>query len=79
MSEVVEAPTRLFIGGDWVDGGEGTFDVLDPSTGEVIAEVARAGLADMTAAVAAAARAQPAWAAAAPGNARRCCAGRTTR
>ncbi|WP_034263675.1 NAD-dependent succinate-semialdehyde dehydrogenase [Actinospica robiniae] len=66
MSEAIQAPTRLLIGGKWVDGKEGTFDVLDPSTGSAIASVARAGLPDMTAAIDAAAAAQPAWAAAAP-------------
>jgi len=59
-------PTQLFIGGKWVDGADGTFDVLDPSTGEVITSVARAGLSDVTAAVDAASAAQPGWAAAAP-------------
>jgi succinate-semialdehyde dehydrogenase/glutarate-semialdehyde dehydrogenase len=66
MSEALQAPTQLLIGGRWVDGSEGTFDVLDPATGEPIAAVARAGVPDMTAAVDAAATAQPDWAAAAP-------------
>jgi succinate-semialdehyde dehydrogenase/glutarate-semialdehyde dehydrogenase len=65
-AEAVLAPTQLLIGGRWVDGAEGTFDVLDPSTGGVIASVARAGVQDMTAAVDAASAAQPAWAAASP-------------
>ena len=51
MSEALQAPTQLLIGGRWVDGSEGTFDVLDPATGEPIAAVARAGVPDMTAAV----------------------------
>jgi succinate-semialdehyde dehydrogenase/glutarate-semialdehyde dehydrogenase len=59
-------PTRQFIGGEWRDGSKGSFEVLDPSTGEVICAVPRAGADDVAAAVAAAARAQPAWAAAAP-------------
>ena len=41
-------------------------DVVDPSTEAVIARVAEAGPAEVDAAVAAAARAQPAWAALAP-------------
>lgn len=66
MSEATPFPTRLLIGGRWVSGTQGTFDVLDPSTGTAITSVARAGLSDMTAAIDAAAAAQPAWAAAAP-------------
>ncbi|GHJ40916.1 NAD-dependent succinate-semialdehyde dehydrogenase [Streptomyces sp. TS71-3] len=59
--------TRLFIGGEWrtAEGG-GTFEVLDPSTGNPIARVEDAGPADALAAVEAAHRAQPAWAALAP-------------
>lgn len=66
MSDAIHAPTQLLIGGKWVDGSQGTFDVLDPSTGAAIASVAQAGEQDMTAAIDAAAAAQPAWAAAAP-------------
>ncbi|MDL5159786.1 NAD-dependent succinate-semialdehyde dehydrogenase [Actinomycetospora termitidis] len=43
-----------------------TFSVLDPSTGEPIAEVARVGAAEVDAAVDAAADALPAWSATAP-------------
>lgn len=66
MSVALKAPAQLLIDGAWVDGSEGTFDVLDPSTGSPIASVARAGTREMTAAIDAAARAQPAWAATAP-------------
>ena len=48
---------KLFIDGAWVDGCDGkTFTSINPSNGEVIAEVAEAGLADVDAAVAAAKR-----------------------
>jgi succinate-semialdehyde dehydrogenase/glutarate-semialdehyde dehydrogenase len=59
--------TDLFIGGRWrpADSGE-RFQVIDPGTEEVIAEVANAGAADARAAAAAAAEAQPGWAARAP-------------
>ena len=59
--------TDLFIGGSWrpAESGE-RFDVSDPGTEEVIAQVANAGAADARAAAAAAAEAQPAWAATAP-------------
>jgi succinate-semialdehyde dehydrogenase / glutarate-semialdehyde dehydrogenase len=59
-------PTQQFIGGEWRDGSQGTFDVLDPSTGDVITAVPRAGADDVEAAVSAAAAAQPKWAATAP-------------
>ncbi|MBE7188790.1 NAD-dependent succinate-semialdehyde dehydrogenase [Jatrophihabitans endophyticus] len=59
-------PTQLYIGGTWRDGSQGTFDVTNPSTGEVIAAVARAGTDDVDAAIDAAAAAQPDWATRAP-------------
>jgi succinate-semialdehyde dehydrogenase/glutarate-semialdehyde dehydrogenase len=59
-------PTELFVDGKWVAGSDGTLPVLDPSTGEVITEVARAGADDVARAVEAAGGAQPGWAATAP-------------
>ena len=59
-------PTQLFIGGEWRDGSQGTFDVLNPSTGEAITAVQRAGTDDLDAALAAASGALPDWAATAP-------------
>ena len=54
----------LFIGGQWVAAkNKAKFPVYNPSTGEVWAEIADAGRADATAAIEAAAAAQPAWAA----------------
>ncbi|WP_321800541.1 aldehyde dehydrogenase [Caballeronia sp. J97] len=48
-------PRRLFIGGEWVaPSTEETFEVLDCSTEEVVATVAKASSADMQRAVAAA-------------------------
>jgi succinate-semialdehyde dehydrogenase/glutarate-semialdehyde dehydrogenase len=66
-AEAVGAPTQLLIGGHWVDASDHqTFDVDDPSTGEVIATVANATVEDGLAAVGAAAGALPGWAATAP-------------
>ncbi len=49
---------KLFIDGDFVDAQSGeTFESVDPGTGAVIAQVARAGKADAEAAIAAARRA----------------------
>ncbi len=51
-----------FVGGEWVDGlGDGTMEVLNPATGEVIAEVPRGSQADVDRAVEAAKRALPEW------------------
>ena len=61
------APTQVLVGGEWRDAAAGaTFEVEDPSTGEAIAEVADGRAEDALAALAAAADAQPAWAAHAP-------------
>jgi len=61
---VVDAvPKGTFLGGRWVDGAADTFPVDDPSTGEVLAEVASAGPAEALAALGAASTAQAAWAA----------------
>lgn len=52
-------------GGDWVDGSE-QLEVREPATGDLLAELAAAGPADVERAAAGAAAAQPAWAATAP-------------
>lgn len=54
--------TRLFIGGEFVDALDGaTMDVVNPFDGSVLAKVAEAKAADVDRAVAAAAKAFPAW------------------
>ncbi|MBA8991771.1 succinate-semialdehyde dehydrogenase/glutarate-semialdehyde dehydrogenase [Curtobacterium pusillum] len=64
---VAGVPTGLFIGGAWrAASGGATFPVRDPSTGEVLAEVADATPEDGMAALDAAVAAQDAWAATAP-------------
>jgi len=64
---VRSVPKQLFIGGQWVDAeGGATFEVHDPSTGEVLCEVADASPADGEAALAAAAAAQADFAAVPP-------------
>jgi succinate-semialdehyde dehydrogenase / glutarate-semialdehyde dehydrogenase len=60
-SIVESVPKKLYIGGKWVDGSEGTLAVEDPSTGETLAEVADASPQDATAALAAAHEKQPQW------------------
>jgi 1-pyrroline dehydrogenase len=60
---------KNFVGGEWVDsaGGE-TMEVLNPSTGEVIAEVARSTAEDADRAVEAAKNALPEWLESTPGE-----------
>jgi succinate-semialdehyde dehydrogenase/glutarate-semialdehyde dehydrogenase len=64
---LAKVPTKLFIGGAWVDGSEGkTIDVTDPATGKVLASIADASAADGIAALDAAVAAQDEWAATPP-------------
>ena len=66
-SLLARASTGLFIAGKWRAGGDGrTIDVEDPSTGEILALVADATVADGAAALDAAVAAQAGWAATAP-------------
>lgn len=56
--------TQLYIGGRWRNGSDGTtLSVVDPSTGEHLADVAAGTATDAVAAVDAAAAAQRSWAA----------------
>ena len=67
MIEGDSVKTDLLIGGDWRAGSDGErIDVIDPATGDKVADVAAGTPADATAAVDAAAAAQPGWAATAP-------------
>ncbi|GAB2710101.1 succinate-semialdehyde dehydrogenase/glutarate-semialdehyde dehydrogenase [Microbacterium marinum] len=64
---LARVPAQLFIGGEWVDAARGaTFAVHDPSTGEVVREIADASPEDGIRALDAAVAAQDAWAATAP-------------
>ena len=63
---------RQFIGGDWVDAAAGgTFDDLDPFTGDTVARVAAGSREDAHRAVEAAAGALDAWSAAPPAERQR--------
>jgi succinate-semialdehyde dehydrogenase/glutarate-semialdehyde dehydrogenase len=57
-----QVPKQLYIGGEWVDGGEGTLAVEDPSTGETLVEIADASVEDAKRALDAAVTAGPDWA-----------------
>lgn len=57
-----DSPKLLFINNEWVKAASGkTFETLNPATGQVLAEVALAGEADVDVAVAAAKAAFPGW------------------
>ncbi|WP_223421009.1 NAD-dependent succinate-semialdehyde dehydrogenase [Tateyamaria pelophila] len=54
--------TRAYVNGAWIDGDHGTFDVINPARGDVIAEVADLSRAQVAEAIAAAETAQKDWA-----------------
>ena len=67
VRDLATRPLSNFIDGDWrpIDSDE-TFDVHDPSTGEVLTTFACSGAREVDAAMAAARAAQPGWAATKP-------------
>ncbi|WP_209599219.1 NAD-dependent succinate-semialdehyde dehydrogenase [Ruegeria sp. HKCCSP351] len=54
--------TKAYIGGQWVDGDNGTFDVTNPARGDVVAKVADVSRAQVAGAIAQAEAAQKEWA-----------------
>jgi 1-pyrroline dehydrogenase len=68
MSTKVEQ-RQIFVGGEWTDAASGeTMEVLNPATGETIAEVPRCDVEDVDAAVEAARKALPEWLETTPGE-----------
>jgi len=64
QTHTVNYPTQAFINGSWVDASDSkTFAVDNPSTGNLLAQVADCGSAETTAAIKAAHQAQKPWAA----------------
>ncbi|WP_087005485.1 NAD-dependent succinate-semialdehyde dehydrogenase [Gulosibacter sp. 10] len=59
---LAKVPTQLYIGGEWVDGENEPFAVLDPATGEELARVANATPAQGKAALDAAVEVKDEWA-----------------
>ena len=53
---------QLLIGGKWVDASEGTYEIINPATEEVVGLAPNASADDALAAAAAAKEAQPGWA-----------------
>src|SRR5262245_32104742 len=63
------ATQKIFVGGRWTDAADGgTMEVLNPATGETIADVPACTAADVDAAVEAAAEALPEWLDSTPGE-----------
>src|SRR6478736_1365058 len=66
---VTVTQNKNFVNGKWVDAVEGgTMEVLNPATGETIAEVPRGTQADVDRAVEAAKAALPEWLETTPGE-----------
>src|SRR5881409_2471322 len=66
---VTVSQQKNFVGGEWVDAVEGgTMEVVNPATGETIAEVPRGTQADVDRAVEAAKKALPEWLETTPGE-----------
>lgn len=64
--KVGEGPYRQLIGGEFVEGSDGTYPIVNPATEQVVARAPEASAADVAAAAAAAKDAQPGWAATKP-------------
>ncbi len=62
-SQVTRDETQLLIGGKWIDAGDGTYDIINPATEQVVGQAPDASVDDAKAAAAAAREAFPAWAA----------------
>jgi acyl-CoA reductase-like NAD-dependent aldehyde dehydrogenase len=56
-----DEPYRLYIGGEWVEAGDGTYPIVNPATEQVVGNAPNASVADAESAAAAAADAFPAW------------------
>ncbi len=53
---------QLLIGGKWVDASDGTYEIVNPATEEIVGRAPNASADDALAAAAAAKEAQPGWA-----------------
>ncbi len=62
-SQITKDETQLLIGGKWVDAGNGTYDIINPATEQVVGQAPNASVADAEPAAPAAREAFPAWAA----------------
>jgi phenylacetaldehyde dehydrogenase len=62
-NQVTKDETQLLIGGKWVEAGNGTYDIVNPATEQVVGQAPNASAEDAVAAAAAAREAFPSWAA----------------
>ncbi len=61
--QVTKDETKLLIGGSWVEAGDGTYDIINPATEQLVGQAPNASVEDARNAAAAAAEAFPAWSA----------------
>jgi lactaldehyde dehydrogenase/glycolaldehyde dehydrogenase len=61
MEAIRDIESRSYIDGKWVEGEDGTFEVLNPATGEVLHSVQQVSAAQVGVAIAAARRAFATW------------------
>jgi lactaldehyde dehydrogenase / glycolaldehyde dehydrogenase len=61
MEAIRDIESRSYIDGKWVNGEDGSFEVVNPATGEVLQSVQQVSAAQVGAAIAAARRAFGAW------------------
>jgi phenylacetaldehyde dehydrogenase len=59
--QVTKDETRLLIGGNWIEAGNGTYDIINPATEQVVGQAPNASVEDANQAASAAAAAFPAW------------------
>ncbi len=62
-AQITKDETKLLIGGRWVEAGDGTYNIINPATEQVVGQAPNASVDDANAAAAAAKEAFPAWSA----------------
>ena len=55
-TDLPKVETRLYINGKWLEGSEGTFEVVNPATGKILANVQKGGESETKKAIQAAKR-----------------------
>ena len=59
--DLPQVETHLYINGKWLEGSEGTFEVKNPATGEILATVQKGGEKETKEAIQAANKAFEGW------------------
>ena len=60
-TDLPKVETRLYINGKWLEGSEGTFEVVNPATGKILANVQKGGESETKKAIQAANQAFESW------------------